>query len=198
MGESLRQSGYPLGLQKEIPFYAVKLPVFSTTKLAGIDPLLGPDMQSTGEAIGLGKTVPEALNKAFGWKEKTLRSLTEDSQILLDVETSDLSQLEALLGKLRSNAVLTEGTAALLPDPGSFRIVSDEEAVDLIEDQEMTAVCSTRKGFQAIREAAWKTETPCMTSLPTMQSYWLAGQEKLANSLSMSDYLEEAEKEHVQ
>ena len=197
MGAALQQLGYPLGLQKEMPFFAVKLPVFSTTKLAGVDPLLGPDMQSTGEAIGLGKTVPEALNKAFGWKEKTLRSLTDDAQILLDAEASDLIQLEALLGQLQAKAVLTKETAALLPDADAYQIVSYEEAIELVEDQKMTAVCSTRKGRQGIRESAWKTETPCMTSLPTMQSYLIASKKELADSLSISDYLEQVEKEHV-
>nr|WP_318540185.1 hypothetical protein [Terribacillus saccharophilus] len=92
----------------------------------------------------------------------------------------------------------TDRADRALKDSSSFEVVSYEEAILLVEDQKMTAVCSTRKGFQGIRESAWKTETPCMTSLATMKSYWLASQEKLADSLSMSDYLEQAEKEHVQ
>ncbi|MFP7495045.1 carbamoyl-phosphate synthase (glutamine-hydrolyzing) large subunit [Terribacillus saccharophilus] len=197
MGEALHTLGHPLGLQQDIPYYAVKLPVFSTTKLAGVDPLLGPDMQSTGEAIGLGHTLPEALNKAFGWKEKTLRSLTDDAKILMDIEASDLIQIKALLEQLQTRAVLTEETAALLPNAGAYQVVSYEEAIDLVEDQKVTAVCSTKKGRQGIRESAWKTETPCMTSVPTMQSYMLAGREQLADSLSISDYLKQARKEHV-
>ncbi|QXE02179.1 carbamoyl-phosphate synthase (glutamine-hydrolyzing) large subunit [Terribacillus sp. DMT04] len=197
MGESLQNLGYPLGLQKEMPFYAVKLPVFSTTKLAGVDPLLGPDMQSTGEAIGIGETVAEALQKAFGWKEKTLRKLTAETQVLLDLDASDIPKLESLLEQLQTSVVLTHETAALLPGSTAYETVSYEQAITLIEDQKITAVCSTRKGFQGIREAAWKTETPCMTSLATMESYWLASQDNLAACRSMSDYLEQAKKERV-
>jgi carbamoyl-phosphate synthase large subunit len=53
------------GLKEEPDFFTVKAPVFSVTKLKGVDHVLGPEMKSTGEVIGLGTTVEEALSKAF-------------------------------------------------------------------------------------------------------------------------------------
>src|SRR5690606_21196348 len=47
MGQPLQSLGYHLGLYEPIPFYAVKMPIFSSNKLKGLDPILGPDMKST-------------------------------------------------------------------------------------------------------------------------------------------------------
>ncbi len=48
-----------------IPYVVLKYPVFSTYKLPGVDPLVGPEMKSTGEGISIAKTVQEAAYKAF-------------------------------------------------------------------------------------------------------------------------------------
>src|SRR4029077_18957733 len=53
LGSSLTELGWSGGLMNAQPFFAVKAPVFSTAKLRGVDPMLGPAMQSTGEVIGL-------------------------------------------------------------------------------------------------------------------------------------------------
>ena len=51
---------------KEVPFYAVKAPVFSFNKLKNVDPSVGPEMKSTGEILGIGHTIPEAFKKVAG------------------------------------------------------------------------------------------------------------------------------------
>src|SRR5262249_21993563 len=53
LGASLEELGWPDGLLPPPPFVAVKAPAFSTTKLRGVDPSVGPSMQSTGEVIGI-------------------------------------------------------------------------------------------------------------------------------------------------
>lgn len=55
---------------KENEFYTVKAPVFSTTKLPGVDPAVVPEMKSTGELIGVGDTLQASLTKAFLWNEQ--------------------------------------------------------------------------------------------------------------------------------
>ena len=65
MGEKIRDLGFEPGLQKEAPYVAVKMPVFSFEKLRGAEISLGPEMKSTGECLGIAKTFDEALFKAF-------------------------------------------------------------------------------------------------------------------------------------
>ncbi|MFA9423704.1 MAG: ATP-grasp domain-containing protein, partial [Sedimentibacter sp.] len=65
LGEKLKDMGYGTGLYKEADLVAVKVPVFSTQKLDGVDVSLGPEMKSTGEVLGVGKTYNEALYKGF-------------------------------------------------------------------------------------------------------------------------------------
>ncbi|MDR2634971.1 MAG: carbamoyl-phosphate synthase large subunit, partial [Clostridiales bacterium] len=63
MGEKLLDCGYGEGLYKEPPYVAVKVPVFSFEKLVDVNSLLGPEMKSTGEVLGVGKNMHEALFK---------------------------------------------------------------------------------------------------------------------------------------
>jgi carbamoyl-phosphate synthase large subunit len=65
LGASLEEHGWPNGLLPPPPFVAVKAPAFSTTKLRGVDPSLGPSMQSTGEVIGIHEDPRVALSKAL-------------------------------------------------------------------------------------------------------------------------------------
>ncbi|GGH85513.1 carbamoyl-phosphate synthase large subunit [Pullulanibacillus pueri] len=65
LGESLADQGLKNGLATPKGFYAVKAPVFSTEKLKDVDPALGPEMKSTGERLGLGKSLHDALIKAI-------------------------------------------------------------------------------------------------------------------------------------
>ena len=65
LGASLLELGWPAGLLPPPPFVAVKAPAFSTTKLRGVDPSVGPSMQSTGEVIGIHEDARIALAKAL-------------------------------------------------------------------------------------------------------------------------------------
>ena len=65
LGENLRDMGYGCGLYKAPPYVAVKVPVFSFEKLMDLDTQLGPEMKSTGEVLGVGKSLEEALFKGL-------------------------------------------------------------------------------------------------------------------------------------
>src|SRR5207248_10468859 len=65
LGERLADLGWTTGLVPARPLVAVKAPVFSMSKLAAVDSYLGPEMKSTGEVMGVDRTLPAALRKAF-------------------------------------------------------------------------------------------------------------------------------------
>src|SRR5690606_9829651 len=65
LGTPLREQGYAGGLWPSQPLVAVKAPVFSMSKLIGVDTYLGPEMKSTGEVMGIDRNLPAALAKAL-------------------------------------------------------------------------------------------------------------------------------------
>jgi len=75
-------------------YFAIKNPVFSTGKLDGVDPLLTPEMKSTGELIAFGKTVDEALAKAIKWNSS---KGNQNLEVYLDVEEKELQLIENIL-----------------------------------------------------------------------------------------------------
>ena len=65
LGKSLKEQGYQTGIWREDKLISIKAPVFSFSKLRNVDSALGPEMKSTGEAMGRDHTMEKALNKAF-------------------------------------------------------------------------------------------------------------------------------------
>lgn len=72
MGEKLKNLVDTLGYQQEPPYYTVKAPVFSHSKLPGLDPKLTAEMKSTGELIAISDNLDEAFRKAFVWGEREI------------------------------------------------------------------------------------------------------------------------------
>jgi carbamoyl-phosphate synthase large subunit len=118
LGETLASMGWPGGLLAPRPFVAVKAPVFSTHKLRGVDPMLGPAMQSTGEVIGIHHDPRVALAKAL--VAASLRPpLATDSRplallSLADHDKQHLAQLAARLATGGYRFCATHGTAVAL------------------------------------------------------------------------------------
>ncbi|MGO4888464.1 carbamoyl phosphate synthase large subunit [Anaerobacillus sp. MEB173] len=79
LGYSLNEIVNVAGYLPETPYYTVKAPVFSSSKLPGVDPLLEAEMKSTGELIGIAGTKEEALKKAFAWSEGQIPALYRKS-----------------------------------------------------------------------------------------------------------------------
>ncbi|OEH91640.1 carbamoyl phosphate synthase large subunit [Bacillus solimangrovi] len=88
-----------VGLLQDNPFITVKYPVFSTVKLAGLDPILGPEMKSTGEGIAIAETKEEAFYKAFNWNEQ--KNIDKKTTIFIDSDEIEngFIQLQNLVSK---------------------------------------------------------------------------------------------------
>ncbi len=121
-GATLRDLGWSDGLLPEPDFVAVKAPVFSTAKLRGVDPSLGPGMQSTGEVIGIHEDARVALAKAL--LSAALHPPLpgpEGATALISVAPRDVERIGELAGALASAGyrfIATPGTAAALRHHG--------------------------------------------------------------------------------
>ena len=147
VGQTLAQQG----IQSEIkpPYFSVKEAVFPFNKFPGIDPILGPEMRSTGEVMGVGKTFGEALFKSqLGAGIKLPKSGT----VLLTVKDSDKAkavEVAKLLNQLGFPMVATKGTAAAIEAAGlPVRLVNKVKdgrphIVDFIKNGEISLVFTT-------------------------------------------------------
>ena len=102
MGASLEELGCPDGLLPPSPVYGVKAPVFSFEKLPDANSLLGPEMKSTGEVLGVGRTLREATYKALCAAGYTFLSAPGGARrgVLLSVDNRQLGEIEPLVRKL--------------------------------------------------------------------------------------------------
>ena len=138
MGASLEELGCPDGLLPPSPVYGVKAPVFSFEKLPDANSLLGPEMKSTGEVLGVGRTLREATYKAMCAAGYTFLSAPGGARrgVLLSVENRQLGEIEPLVRKLDAEGLhmfATPDTANAIKAMGyyAFDIGSVTRTADL-------------------------------------------------------------------
>ncbi|MDE7010795.1 MAG: carbamoyl-phosphate synthase large subunit [Oscillospiraceae bacterium] len=136
LGESLRSQGITELYPKEKERWYCKVPVFSFSKLSGLDAYLSPEMKSTGEAIGYDERLPYALYKAM---QAAGMNLQDHGTVLLSICQEDLAEALPLVGRfyrLGFNIEATTGTAQFLKEHGiRTRVKRDytEDPADITE-----------------------------------------------------------------
>lgn len=181
LGESLR-SFAPTGLMNSPDVFAAKGPVFSTSKLPGVDPALGPSMKSTGEVLGLGESPEEAVAKVLPYViGSPLFRLGPGVSVGLSVADKAKPDLERIVPDLLRLGV------SLWATPGTARWITDRwgAVVEELEPERWTARLqgegakmvlnipgsggdARRKGFH-LRQACLNWQVPCFTSMDTFR-----------------------------
>ncbi|MBC8632012.1 carbamoyl-phosphate synthase large subunit [[Eubacterium] tenue] len=195
LGAKLKDLGYGTGVYKEPKLVSVKVPVFSMSKLAKVDVSLGPEMKSTGEVLGVGETLEEALYKGFlaaGKKMSNKRGVVLAT--INNYDKDEFIEIAKDMNELGYTFVATEGTAKALIENGiDAEIVNRvEEArpniLDVIRNKQVDIVIntptkgndSTRDGFK-IRRTAIEFSTEVMTSLDTLKALVEVKKKHIAN-----------------
>ncbi len=207
-GRSIREQGYEPGLAPKRDLVAVKAPVFSMSKLVGVDTFLGPEMKSTGEVMGIDRNYEGAVVKAL---MASGMSMNPAGSILLSVADGDKADAIPLVHEIArggSRMYATAGTAAMIRSLGYEVTEVDRRlsgrhptVVDDKQDGSVSAVVNTitgdrqtlQDGFH-IRRAAAERRIPCFTSLDTARC---AAESARSNGdgfnvLSMAEYLDGA------
>ena len=183
LGTPLVSLGYGTGLYRTPPYFAVKVPVFSFEKLTDANSYLGPEMKSTGEVLGVGRTLSEAMFKGFtaaGYHIKT--PANGDTGVFLSVEDHDLAEVVSLakkFGDLGMKLYATPDTAEAVRKLGIdvIKVPGMEEretTFALLESGEIGYIVYTGALFDrtlddyiALHRKAVALDIVCLTSLDT-------------------------------
>jgi len=184
LGNTLKEQGYTTGLWPKQRLVAIKAPVFSMSKLLGVDTYLGPEMKSTGEVMGIDYTFDAALAKAL---LAAGLMLSPQSAILFSIADRDKPEALSIIRKFSQvgcKLYATEGTAAMIEAAGLPATMITKKlseghpnVIDIISDGTVNGVVNTitggriplRDGFE-IRRSATEKRIPCFTSLDTARA----------------------------
>ncbi len=181
LGDKLADMGYYTGIGSEPDVVAVKVPVFSTEKLPQVEVSLGPEMRSTGEVLGVGRNLENALYKGFIAAGMTIPQ--PGSTILATISSKDHDEFVKLAKRcvdLGCNFLATKGTARALNENGiNCKVVKKisegvpniidtirSGVVDLAVDIPKKANDTHSDGFK-IRRTAVESDVTLITAMDT-------------------------------
>jgi carbamoyl-phosphate synthase large subunit len=158
VGISLEKQGFT----KEIipPFYSVKEAIFPFNKFPGVDPILGPEMKSTGEVMGSGSTFAEAYFKSQSLGEEDINL---NGTAFISVREADkpyIADIARNFHALGFRLVATRGTAKVIADAGipveavNKVMEGRPHIVDMLKNDEIDLIVNTTEGRQAIADSA--------------------------------------------
>lgn len=157
VGQSLAEQGIT---EERIPtYYSVKEAVFPFVKFPGVDPLLGPEMKSTGEVMGVGKTFGEAFAKS---QRAAGVNLNHSGKVLISIRDADkpkLPDIARMLVEKKYEIVATGGTARFLKEAGIpcevvFKVNEGRpNTVDMIKNDQVQLIINTTEGKKAISDS---------------------------------------------
>lgn len=150
------------GVTKEIipPYIAIKESVFPFLKFPGVDPILGPEMKSTGEVMGIGDSFAEAFERATVASGATLPTSGQAFISVRDSDKPDATRVARQLIELGFSIVATHGTARALAkekiDCKSVNKVKEgrPDISDLLQNKRISLIVNTTEGRQAIADSA--------------------------------------------
>ena len=183
LGESLKDMGCEGGLAPAAKYYAVKVPVFSFEKISDANSIMGPEMKSTGEVLGIGRTKTEALFKGLVAGGVEVQSCADNpGGILISVEDYDYTDAIRLAEKFTDLGIrlyATPDTAEAIRARGmevttARNVWENRDIYNLIESGEVRyivytgAVMDSSVGdFRLLHRKAMSLHIPCMTSIDT-------------------------------
>ncbi len=199
IGKKIKDLGYEPGLQKEVDYVAIKMPVFSFEKIRGAEISLGPEMKSTGECLGIAKTFEEALYKAFLGAGIDLPKHKQLIMTVKDADKGEAIDIGRRFEKLGYTIYATRSTAQALIDAGvkARRVnkISQESPtvmdlilghkIDLVIDTPTQGRDKSRDGF-LIRRTSIETGVNCLTSIDTARAL-VTSLESAQNDLTLID-----------
>ena len=205
LGERLADMEYGTGLAPRTPYVVVKVPVFSFSKMRGVETILGPEMKSTGEVLGIDVSFAGALRKGF--VGAGVRLPGSGARILVSIADEEKQAALPVLKRyaaLGHTLVATAGTRALLLEAGvacdAVNKISEgsPNVLDIITARQVDLVINDAKGPREIgdnyrmRRAAVEAGIAALTSLDTARALVTALETDPGTPRSLQSYQAQA------
>ncbi|KPB06461.1 carbamoyl-phosphate synthase (glutamine-hydrolyzing) large subunit [Bacillus sp. CHD6a] len=190
LGEKLSQ----IGLKENPDFWTVKAPVFSDSKLKDVDHVLGPEMKSTGEIVGLGMTLEEAMSKALFLGKKSPFSLMQEEKMIFcsiaDREKTYALPLMLELVNKGFSIIATKGTADFLKENNiKVRTILQKEIDITLKTEKFTAaIIIPTIGRDQLRNGAKYRALCTMNGIKTFTCLETAQQAIMLNDTIQQNY----------
>ncbi len=171
LGRSLKQQGYT-GIQQPANYYAVKEAVFPFVKFPGVDPILGPEMKSTGEVMGVGRSFAQAFARALIAVDGEFATTGKAFVSVRDADKHACIDLAKSLVKRNFEIVATRGTANALREAGIYCVDINKveqgrpHILDLLKNDEIDIIVNTTEGRQAIADSQTIRRTAIQRNVP--------------------------------
>ena len=195
LGRTLKELGYQHGLYPVRPYFAVKAPVFSFSKLTEVDVSLGPEMKSTGEIMGVDPLYPHALYKAM---VASYIDVPLKGSMIATIADKDKARALPIIQKfwelgfkiyatrgtalfLIANGVNTQSVAKLHRSSPHILDLIRNEKIDLLLNTVSPDKTSEQEGAK-IRRASVEHNVPCITSLDTAEALLIAMEARRAGA----------------
>jgi carbamoyl-phosphate synthase large subunit len=171
LGKSLSEISEKLGLLPDPAYTTIKFPVFSTSKLSGVDPLVGPEMKSTGEGIAISSTIEEAAKKVF---HQYVLSKNGAAEVYINGEA--------------------QGLEALVQSAG-LTLVKDKEVSEWVKTKEALLYVSLQPEDKESRMSALKHGLMVMTEAETASLFFQSFQVDEYQVSSLQEWFQKTKKE---
>ena len=186
MGKSLAQQNFT----REIvpPYFSVKEAIFPFNKFPGVDPILGPEMKSTGEVMGVGATFPEAFHKAQLAENMQLPQGGKAILSVRDFDKPEVPMIARLLMDIGFELLATAGTAKVIEEAGLPVTTINKvyqgrpHLVDMIVNGDIAFMINTAEGRQAIADS-YLIRRSALTN-KVLYTTTMAGAEAIARSIA--------------
>lgn len=201
LGHSLKEQGYEEGVKAEKDRFFVKAPVFSFAKLRSVDTILGPEMKSTGEALGSDTTIEKALYKALLASGVKIPLRGNVLVTVADKDKEAAYQIAKRFSDIGYGIYATAGTAKYLREKNLYvreaAKVNDEgknNVLDIIRRGRVNYVINTMSedkdvsldGF-LIRRVSAENNISCFTSLDTAKAILRVVEAQSFTTISMNE-----------
>ena len=157
VGQTLAQQ--KVKAAKKLDYYTVKESVFPFIKFPGVDPLLGPEMKSTGEVMGVGDSFGEAFYKATLAAGETIPRSGLAFISVRDIDKPDALQVARHLSEVGFSLCATHGTAKMLQDAGLKCVGVNKvregqpHVVDMLKNDDISLIINTTSGKRTIADS---------------------------------------------
>ncbi|KEI70363.1 carbamoyl-phosphate synthase large subunit [Endozoicomonas elysicola] len=186
MGKSLEEQNFTTEIVP--PYYSVKEAIFPFNKFPGVDPILGPEMKSTGEVMGVGATFPEAFHKAQLAENMQLPSGGKVILTVRDFDKPEVPMIARLLMDIGFELLATSGTAKVIEEAGLPVTTINKvhqgrpHLVDMIVNGDIAFMINTTEGRQAIADS-YLIRRSALTN-KVLYTTTMAGAEAIARSIA--------------